>query len=86
MDSDHDLGGKPMEPHRRAFVIGVTRKVAYVAPMVLALKAAQRVEAGGASCGTAGSPCTENADCCTGLNCLTGGMACNGMLMGCMCA
>ena len=70
---------------RRAFLGRVARKTAYVAPAVLALKAAQTGHAGGASCGTAGSPCLNNPDCCTGLNCETGGMACNGM-MNCSCA
>jgi hypothetical protein len=81
---DHD---NTPQVKRRAFVIGVARKAAYVAPAVLALKAAQRVEAGGASCGTAGSPCTTDADCCTGLVCEKApGMACMVGDMGCMCA
>ena len=70
---------------RRAFLGRVAAKAVYVAPAVLALKAARTGHAGGASCGTAGSPCAVNGDCCTGLNCEKSGMACGGM-MGCACA
>ena len=70
---------------RRVFLGRVAVKAAYVAPAALALRAARTGHAGGASCGTAGSPCDVDAECCTGLNCEQGGMACMGM-MNCSCA
>lgn len=70
---------------RRAFLGSMAVKAAYVAPAVLALKAARRSQAGFASCGDAGSPCAADADCCGGFTCQTSsGMPCNGM-MNCDC-
>ena len=52
---------------RRVFIGSVARKAAYVAPAVLALKAAQTTYAGTSGCGQAGSPCATDVDCCTGM-------------------
>ena len=69
---------------RRVFVGRVIRKAAYVAPAVLALKAAQSSYAGPSGCGQTGSPCNTDLDCCGGFTCQNMGMACAGM-MGCTC-
>ena len=83
-ESDKQPDPRPDAIRRRAFVIGMARKAAYVAPAAIALHAAQKVHAGGASCGTVGSPCVVNGDCCAGM-CEFSGMACAGM-MNCLCA
>ncbi|MHC4590782.1 MAG: hypothetical protein ACYTAQ_16030 [Planctomycetota bacterium] len=68
-----------MRPTRRAFMSGVARKAVYVAPAVLALKAAQRAGADFTGCVGPGSPCNVDGDCCTGLLCVTPSMmACGG--------
>ena len=85
-ESDQQRDPRTDAVHRRAFVFGVARKAVYVAPAAIALHAARRVEAGGLSCGTAGSPCIVDGDCCAATpNCNLAGMGCMGM-MGCMCA
>ena len=58
---------KPESIKRRVFIGRVARKAAYVAPAVLALKAAQTTYAGPSGCGQTGSPCAMDADCCTGM-------------------
>ncbi len=62
---------KPESIKRRVFIGRVARKAAYVAPAVLALKAAQTTYAGPSGCGQTGSPCATDLDCCTG-----GGFTC----------
>ena len=71
---------------RRLFMTSAARKAAYVAPAVLALKAAQRARADFTGCVGPGSPCAINADCCTGLSCKDPStmMACGGGSM-CTC-
>ena len=69
---------------RRMFIGRVARKAAYVAPAVLALKAAQTTYAGPSGCGETGSPCNIDGDCCVGWTCQLSGMACAGM-MNCAC-
>ena len=70
---------------RRAFLSGMARRAAYVAPVVMAIHSTRTAEAGGLSCGTAGSPCDVNADCCAASpTCEFAGLACGGM-MGCTC-
>ncbi len=56
-------------PSRRAFVRSVAAKAVYVAPAVLALKAARRAGADFTGCVGPGSPCNVDGDCCTGLFC-----------------
>ena len=71
-------------PNRRLFLTSVARKAAYVAPAVLALKAAQRARADFTGCVGPGSPCNINADCCS-VSCLQPSMmACAGA-MNCTC-
>ena len=55
---------------RRAFMGGVARKAVYVAPAVLALKAAQRAGADFTGCVGPGSPCMTDPECCPTLLCL----------------
>ena len=69
---------------RRVFVGRAIRRAAYVAPAVLALKAAQLSYAGPSGCGQTGSPCATDLDCCGGFTCQLSGMACMGM-MNCDC-
>jgi hypothetical protein len=58
---------------------GVARKAVYVAPAVLALKAAQRAGADWTGCVGPGSPCAVDAECCPTLACLrVNMMACDG--------
>ncbi len=75
---------KPRPIRRRVFLGQVAKKAAYVAPAVLALKAARTATAGPSGCGQTGSPCTTDADCCAGFTCQTGNMPCAGMA-NCMC-
>ena len=70
-DDRHDVVQVP----RRTFVRNVARKAVYVPPAVMVLKAARPVAAGFPSCADAGSPCTFDADCCAGFDCLSPGMA-----------
>ncbi|MEE8460076.1 MAG: hypothetical protein V3S08_09380 [Phycisphaerales bacterium] len=58
---------KPDSIKRRVFIGRVARKAAYIAPAVLALKAAQTTYAGPSGCGQTGSPCNVDGDCCTGM-------------------
>ena len=84
-ESDKQPDPRPDAIRRRAFVIGMARKAAYVAPAAIALHAAQKVQAGIGSCADAGSPCVDNFDCCTATpTCEFNGMGCGGM-MGCAC-
>ncbi|MHC4416224.1 MAG: hypothetical protein ACYS0G_13160 [Planctomycetota bacterium] len=57
------------QPTRRAFVAGVAKKAVYVAPAVLALKAAQQAAADFTGCIGPTSPCTMSNECCQGLQC-----------------
>jgi len=66
---------KPESIKRRVFIGRVVRKTAYVAPAVLALKAAQTSYAGPSGCGQTGSPCNTDLDCCGGFSCLKPSMA-----------
>ena len=54
-------------PTRRAFMSGVARKAVYVAPVVLAMQAAQRAGADFTGCVGPGSPCMTDPECCTPL-------------------
>ncbi len=83
MESDNQRG-EPRPIRRRVFLGRMAKKAAYVAPAVLALKAAQTAHAGISGCGETGSPCTTDADCCGGFTCQTGNMPCAGMA-NCMC-
>lgn len=66
-----DTNGNQQGPiKRRVFIGRVARKTAYVAPAVLALKAAQTTYAGPSGCGQTGSPCISLPDCCDGFSCL----------------
>lgn len=70
---------EPRPIRRRVFIGRVAKKAAYVAPAVLALKAAQTAHAGVSACGQAGSPCLVDGDCCGGFFCLQmNGMPCGG--------
>ena len=70
---------KPRPIRRRVFLGQVAKKAAYVAPAVLALKAAQTAHAGPSGCGQTGSPCATDADCCGGFLCLRpNAMPCTG--------
>ena len=70
---------EPRPIRRRVFLGRVAKKAAYVAPAVLALKAAQTAHAGISGCGETGSPCTTDADCCPGFVCeQMGGGPCAG--------
>ncbi len=78
---------QPEPIKRRVFIGSVVRKAAYVAPAVLALKAAQTAYAGPSGCGQAGSPCNVDGDCCTGMGFTCdqpNGNPCGGM-MNCSC-
>ena len=55
-----------IRPTRRAFMSGVARKAVYVAPAVLALKAAQRAGAEFTGCAGPLSPCLTDPECCVG--------------------
>jgi hypothetical protein len=73
-------------PTRRAFVAGLGRKAVYVAPAVLALKAAERAGADFTGCVGPASPCTRNQDCCQGYQCLAPDMSlCQMTDMDCTC-
>ena len=63
----HPTPGPDQERTRRAFLGGVARKAAYVAPAVLAMST-HRADAGGISCKPLGSPCVADLECCS-LNC-----------------
>ncbi len=82
------MRGESMQPDsikRRVFIGRVARKAAYVAPAVLALKAAQTTYAGPSGCGQTGSPCNTDTDCCGGFTCRIPGMGpCMGDV-GCQC-
>jgi hypothetical protein len=70
---------------RRVFIGTVAKRAAYIAPAVLALKAAQTTYAGPSACGQTGSPCNTDVDCCGGFFCLQPNlMACTGQ-MNCTC-
>lgn len=82
-----ELDNKREETHpirRRVFLGRVAKKVAYVAPAVLALRASQTAHGGASACGETGSPCAVDADCCGGFVCEQSGMPCAGMIM-CTC-
>ncbi len=71
------MGEEPRPIRRRVFIGRVAKKAAYVAPAVLALKAATTAHAGISACGQTGSPCLTDADCCVGFFCLNmAGMPC----------
>lgn len=72
-------------PNRRSFVTSVARKAAYVAPVVLALKAAQRARADFTGCVGPGSPCLLDSECCTSYLCLQLSMMACGGAMNCTC-
>ena len=59
------------ETDRRAFLGAAARRVLYVAPVVVALSTSRAYGSNPffSFCGDDGSPCTVDADCCTGLNC-----------------
>ena len=83
----HDKSAGRQGPIKRRMFIGrVATKTAYVAPAILALKAAQTTYAAGPSgCGQTGSPCLNDPDCCVGWLCLRdNGMVCMGSTM-CTC-
>ncbi len=70
---------EPRLIRRRVFLGRVAKKAAYVAPAVLALKAARTASAGPSACGETGSPCATDLDCCGGFTCLQmSGMPCGG--------
>ena len=70
---------EPRHIRRRVFLGRVAKKAAYVAPAVLALKAAQTAHAGISGCGQTGSPCATDVDCCGGFTCQNmAGMPCGG--------
>ena len=75
MESDNQRE-EPRPIGRRVFLGRVAKKAAYVAPAVLALKAAQTAHAGISGCGQTGSPCTTDADCCGGFICEKMGVPC----------
>jgi hypothetical protein len=54
---------------RRAFVADAARKMAYIAPAVLALRAAERAGADFTGCVGPGSTCLTHAECCPGYLC-----------------
>ncbi|MEK6800119.1 MAG: hypothetical protein AABZ12_14235 [Planctomycetota bacterium] len=66
-------GRELLHPSRRAFLRGAAVKGVYLAPVVLAISASS-ARAGTqfmSWCGDAGSPCTVDGDCCTGLTCVS---------------
>ena len=76
---------EPRPIRRRVFLGRMAKKAAYVAPAVLALKAARTATAGPSACGQTGSPCATDLDCCGGFTCQTmAGMPCGGQTM-CTC-
>ncbi len=78
MESDNQRE-EPRPIRRRVFIGRVAKKAAYVAPAVLALKAAQTAHAGISGCGQAQSPCATDADCCAAFVCnQMGGVPCDG--------
>ena len=85
MKSDTN-GGRQGSIRRRVFMGRVVTKAAYIAPAVLALKAAQTTYAGPSGCGQTGSPCATDLDCCGGFTCkfMLGGGPCMGVA-GCVC-
>jgi hypothetical protein len=73
------------QPTRRAFMRGVAKKAAYVAPAVLAMQAARRAGAEFTGCVGPASPCSVDGDCCPSYLCKrANGMACAGA-GGCTC-
>jgi hypothetical protein len=75
--SEHEPGSEHLK--RRVFLGRMAVKAAYIAPAVLALKAAETTHAGLSACGQTGSPCTSDADCCVGFLCQNmGGIPCIG--------
>ena len=65
--SEH--GSPPATTTRRGFLGKGARKIAYAAPVIVALSASH-VHAGSefdSTCGEAGSPCTIDGDCCTSM-------------------
>ena len=70
---------------RRVFIGRVLKKAAYVAPAVLALKAAQNSYAGVSGCGQTGSPCDTDLNCCGGFFCLQPNTNPCGGMMNCTC-
>ncbi len=85
MESDNQRG-EPRPIRRRVFIGRVAKKAAYLAPAVLALKAARTATAGPSACGQTGSPCATDLDCCGGFTCVDAStmMPCGGM-QGCTC-
>ncbi len=71
-------------PTRRSFMVGLGKKAVYVAPVVLALKAAQRAGADFTGCVGPGSPCNIDGDCCSS-TCLRPNMTACGGQMNCNC-
>ncbi len=70
---------EPRPIRRRVFIGRMAKKAAYVAPAVLALKAARTASAGISGCAQTGSPCATDADCCVGFACeQMGGAPCTG--------
>jgi hypothetical protein len=61
---------EPTPSTRRAFVKATVKKAAYVAPAVLALRAAERAGADFTGCVGPGSLCTADSECCTSYLCL----------------
>ena len=60
-----------VETDRRVFLGAAARKVLYVAPVVVAISASRAFGSNPffSFCGDVGSPCTTDADCCTGTVC-----------------
>ena len=80
-----DQREEPPPIRRRLFLGRVAKRVAYIAPAVLALNAAQTAHAGLSACGQTGSPCATGLDCCGGFTCVQmSGMPCAGQPM-CTC-
>jgi hypothetical protein len=71
--SKEDTGSNPAErdASRRSFLARSAKKAVYMTPVIMAV-GAQQAHAGVSACGTTGSPCTSNADCCGGFSCLDG--------------
>jgi hypothetical protein len=63
---------------------GVAKKAVYVAPVVLAMQAAQRAGADFTGCVGPGSPCALDAECCS-VMCLRPNMAACAGAMNCSC-
>lgn len=81
--TENESGSRHLK--RRVFLGRMAIKAAYIAPAVLALKAARTTYAGPSGCGQSGSPCAADGDCCAGFFCVKmNGMPCGGA-MGCTC-